>query len=90
MRPISYEMIQAETLDVEYYRGRAAFCHQLAEASGAARLLGERLRALAKSYEHKALILEMDGEPADNGSAVMASRPPEEVWDAPVAIEERT
>ncbi len=88
VRSIAYETIQTETLDALYFRDRAAFCHQLAAAAGAARLLAERLRALAKSYEHKALIQEMNSEPAPNGDAVMTNRPPEDAWDASAVIEE--
>jgi len=43
-----------ETLDADFYRRRAKFCHKLAEQAQAARPLFARLYFLAKAYEDKA------------------------------------
>ena len=46
--------MSAETLDAEYYRGRAHLCHQLADSARAAKPLFARLCLLAQAYETKA------------------------------------
>ena len=51
---IGNDAMDAETLDADFYRGRARLCHKLAEAATAAKPLFARLYLLAKRYEEKA------------------------------------
>jgi hypothetical protein len=48
------EILDAETLDVGFYRERARLCLNLADAARSARPLFARLCVLAKTYEEKA------------------------------------
>jgi hypothetical protein len=45
--------MDAETLDADFYRDRAHFCHTLADAATAAKPLFTRLYFLAKAYEER-------------------------------------
>jgi len=54
--------MSAETLDAEYYRGRAHLCHQLADSARAAKPLFSRLFSLAQAYERKAAESKQSGE----------------------------
>jgi hypothetical protein len=47
-------VMDAETLDAEYYRQQALLCHTLAKVASEARPLFARLHSLAKAYEAKA------------------------------------
>jgi hypothetical protein len=73
MRSGEDKLIRPETLDAEFFRDRAALCHQLAP-SGTSGPLFERLRALAKSYEHRA---ELERDRVTQGAEVGTSRLPE-------------
>ena len=46
--------MEIETLDGDFFRGRAQLCHKLAGTATAARPLSARLHLLAKAYEQKA------------------------------------
>jgi hypothetical protein len=46
--------MEIETLDADFYRGRARLCHKLADAAGAAKPLFARLYLLARAYEDRA------------------------------------
>ena len=76
MRSGEDELIRPETLDAEFFRDRAALCHQLAP-SGTSGPLFERLRALAKSYEHRAAVTELERDRVAQGAEVGTSRLPE-------------
>jgi hypothetical protein len=90
MRSFAHEVIRADTLDAEFYRERSAFCHQLAAASAPARLLSERLQALAKAYEHRALVAALDGKQAINDDDDMATAEAENTSATPLEIAEPT
>jgi hypothetical protein len=47
-------MRYVETLDADFYRRRAHFCHKLAEQAQEAKPLFARLYFLAKAYEDRA------------------------------------
>ena len=76
MRSGEDKLIRPETLDAEFFRDRAALCHQLAP-SGTSGPLFERLRALAKSYEHRAAVTELERDRVAQGAEVGTSRLPE-------------
>jgi hypothetical protein len=46
--------MEIETLDADFFRGRALWCHKLADTAQAARPLFIRLVFLAQAYEKKA------------------------------------
>jgi len=51
--------MDAETLDADFYRDRAHFCHTLADAATAAKPLFTRLYFLAKAYEERTKTAEL-------------------------------
>jgi hypothetical protein len=64
--------MDAETLNADFYRDRARFCHTLADAATAAKPLFARLYFLAKVYEERTKTAELAA-----GQAVASSnRPP--------------
>jgi hypothetical protein len=53
--------MEIETLDADFFRGRAHLCHKLAETARAAKPLFTRLFFLAKEYEDKAKAADLAG-----------------------------
>jgi hypothetical protein len=53
--------MEIETLDADFFRGRAHLCHKLADTARAAKPLFTRLFSLAKEYEERAKAADVAG-----------------------------
>jgi hypothetical protein len=65
------------TLGAEFFRHQAQVCHTLAEAAPALTPLYARLRSLAKSYEEKARVADLNssGSQERDGGSESLNRP---------------